>query len=219
MHLYDTQRSGNAWKVRLMAAFLGLPLERTTLSIDKGDLQKPEFLRLTPFAQVPVLRLQDGSTLAESMAILFYLAQGSPWWPHALAERAQVLAWLSYEQERHMKPLAQLRLHIALRKDLSIGDDSMVLALAQAHEAMAILEAQLARQGEAAWVATCAHPSIADVALYPYTRMAGMGGVSLEAYPSTRAWLARMEALPGYQALYPGRPELNFSTTEIKETT
>lgn len=219
MLLYDTQRSGNAWKVRLMAGLLGLPLERRTLSIDKGDLRSQAWKDMAPMGQVPLLQLQDGSTLAEAFAILYYLAHDSLWWPLATIEQARVLSWLSFEQERHMKPLAQLRLHLSLLRDRKPDDADMRHFAVEARQALGILEAQLARQGPDGWVATTALPSIADVALYPYTRLAPLGGVELAFYPHIGSWLARIEALPGYQPLFPGRPELNLSTVEITTAT
>jgi glutathione S-transferase len=214
MHLYDTQRSGNAWKVRLLAGFLGVALKRTTLSIDKGDLKKPAFLARSPLAQVPVLELDDGRTLSESIAILFYLAQGTPWLPADRFAQARVLTWLSFEQALHMRPLAQLRLHLGLRHDKNPDDPDMTACLAEAHEALRLLDQRLASQGERAWIATDDAPSIADIALYPYTRMAPLGGIALEPYPRILLWLRRIEELPGYQPLFPGHPELNLSTVE-----
>ncbi|QHI99230.1 glutathione S-transferase family protein [Xylophilus rhododendri] len=214
MRLYDTQRSGNAWKVRLMAGLLGLTLERRTLSIDRGELRSESFCAIAPMRQVPVLELDGGGTLCESMAILFYLAQDSLWWPLAPVEQARVLSWMSFEQERHMKPLAQLRLHLGLHRDRRPEDADMRHHAAEAALALEILEAQLSRPGTAPWVATPTLPSIADIALYPYTRLAGMGGIDLAAYPAILGWLGRIEALPGYQPLFPGRPDLNFSTAE-----
>lgn len=214
MKLYDTQRSGNAWKVRLLAGFLGIPLQRETLSIDRGDLRSAAFLAVAPMGQVPVLALEDGTHLGESMAILYLLAQGSAWWPGDAASQARVLAWLSFEQERHMKPLAQLRLHLALHRDRDPASKEFVRFAHEARQSLHILEAQLSRQGAAGWVATANAPSIADVALYPYTRLAPMGGIELAAYPAISAWLARIEQLPGYQPLFPGAPEKNFSTSE-----
>jgi glutathione S-transferase len=217
MRLYDTQRSGNAWKVRLLASLLDIDLERTTLSIDKGDLKKPSFLALSPLAQVPVLELDDGRTLSESMAILFYLAQGTAWLPTDRFAQARVLTWLSFEQALHMRPLAQLRLHLSLRRDRKPDAPDMKECLAEAHEALCLLDQRLSRQGGRAWVATEEVPSIADVALYPYTRMAPLGGIELARYPNLLPWLRRIEELPGYQALFPGRPELNLSTVERQD--
>ena len=214
MLLYDTLRSGNAWKVRLMASLLGVPLERRTLSIARGDLATPSFLAVAPLGHVPVLQLPDGSHLAESLAILHYLAQGSRWWPDALAAQSSVLTWLSFEQDRHMKPLAQLRLLLALHPGGDPQGATCVAHAGAARAALGVLDSQLARQGRNAWVATPDHPSIADVALYPYTCMAPMGGIALTDYPAIRDWLERMEHLPGYQALFPGQPERNLSTQE-----
>lgn len=217
--LYDTQRSGNAWKVRLMAGLLGMPLERRTLSIDRGDLRTPAWKLRAPMGQVPLLQLDDGSFLAEAFAILFYLAHDSLWWPLAPVEQARVLSWLSFEQERHMKPLARLRLHLSLLRDRSADDADMRHLATEARQALDILDARLAAQGPAGWVATPALPSIADVALYPYTRLAPLAGIDLAFYPHIGSWLARIDALPGYEPLFPGRPELNLSTVEITTAT
>lgn len=219
MRLYDTQRSGNAWKVRLLAGLLGAPLQRVTLSIDRGDLRAPEFLERSPFGMVPMLELEDGRTICESIAILQFLAHGTPWWPIADFEQANVMTWLSFEQSQHMHPLAQLRLHLSLRRDRQAKDQDMVRFKVEAEHALRVLDKQLARQGLTGWVATQVLPSIADVALYPYTRLASMGGIELDEFPALSPWLARIEALPGYQSLFPGRPDLNFSTVEIEETT
>ncbi|SFN83458.1 glutathione S-transferase [Bradyrhizobium sp. Rc3b] len=217
MKLYDTQRSGNAWKVRLLAGFLNKSLQRVTLSIDRGNLGDPEFLKRSPLGMVPTLELDDGRTISESIAILQFLAHGTPWWPIAALDQAYVLMWLSFEQSQHMHPLAKLRLHLSLHRDRGVGDEDMVRFKDEAKRALHLLDDQLARQGSSGWVATQAHPSIADVALYPYTRLASMGGIDLGAFQNLSPWLSRMESLPGYQPLFPGRPELNFSTVEIED--
>lgn len=217
MRLYDTQRSGNAWKVRLLAGLLGVDLPRVTLSIDRGDLRDPVFLKRNPLGMVPVLELDGGRTIGESMAILHYLAGGTPFWPTQPLAQAQVLTWLSFEQAQHMHPLAQLRLHLSLHRDRSAQDADMVRHRAEALHALGVLDAQLARQGVDGWVATADRPSIADVALYPYTRFAAMAGIDIAGFPHLPPWLARIEGLPGYQPLFPGRPDLNFSTVELRE--
>jgi len=214
MKLYDTLRSGNAWKVRLMASLLAMPLERCTFSIDRGDFANPSFRDIAPLGRVPVLELADGQRIAESVAILFYLAQDTDWWPQDKLTQAHVLSWLAFEQEAHMKPLALLRLHLALRRDRQATSDECVKLADDAKIALTRLEAQLLQQGENAWVATRNHPSIADIALYPYTRMAPMGGIALDEFPAIQKWLAKVEALPGYQALFPGDASRNLSTEE-----
>lgn len=214
MILYDTQRSGNAWKVRLLAGFLGLPLRRRTLSIDRGDLRNPAFLQKVPFAQVPALDLEDRRVLSESTAILHFLAWGTAWWPADPFAQAQVLSWMSFEQERHMPPLAQLRLRLALHRDTDPRDPHILSLASEARHALTLLEGQLAAAGPTGWLATADHPSIADLALYPYTRFAPMGGIALDAYPATTAWLDRIRQRPGYQPLFPGRPEMDLATSE-----
>lgn len=214
MLLYDTLRSGNAWKVRLLASLLGVPLERRTLSIDRGDLATPAFLAVAPLAHVPVLQLPDGTHLAESLAILHYLAQGSAWWPAQTRAQSDVLSWMAFEQDRHMKPLAQLRLRRALHPGGDPQDAFCMTHEAAARAALDVFDKQLQRQGPEGWVATLDHPSIADVALYPYTCMAPMGGIDLAPYPAIQSWLSRIEHLQGYQALFPGQPERNHATQE-----
>lgn len=214
MKLYDTQRSGNAWKVRLLAGFLGVPLVRQTLSIDRGDLRGDPFRRIAPLGLVPVLEVEPGEYLYESMAILFRLAQGTPWWPREINDQTRVLTWLSFEQSRHMHPIVKLRLLFGLKTLKSATEAEIAHWTAEAHEALGILDRQLAsRPGQ--WVCTTDHPSIADVALYPYTRMSPMGRIDLSAYPAIEAWLARFEQLPGYQWLFPDIPDSNLNTAEL----
>lgn len=219
MRLYDTQRSGNAWKIRLLAGFLGISLPRVTLSIDRGDLRDPEFLRKSPLKLVPVLELDCGPTIGESIAILHYLAKDTAWWPTTAIDQANVMTWLSFEQSQHMHPLAQLRLHLSLHRDRTPKDEDMIRFRAEALHALRLLDEQLVRQGTSGWIATQGKPSIADVALYPYTRLASMGGIDLDAFPNLLPWLDRFERLPGYQPLFPGRADLNFSIAEMKDTT
>ncbi|MCV9938337.1 glutathione S-transferase family protein [Boseaceae bacterium BT-24-1] len=215
MRLHDTQRSGNAWKVRLLAGFTGRALERRTLSIDKGDLKAPEFSAVSRFRQVPVLELEDGRTIVESAAILFFLAQGTSWWPDDSAERVDVLTWMSFEQSRHMHPLAQLRLHRSLHPSRPVDPRDVAEWECKASQALAFLEERLSQAKDGEWLATVHHPSIADIALYPYTRLARMGHIDLDGLPHVRDWLSRIEKLPNYTALFPGRLELNESTSEI----
>jgi glutathione S-transferase len=215
--LYDTQRSGNAWKVRLLAGFCGIPLQRRTLSIALGDLESPSFRDLSPFRQVPVLELDDGRHIAESMAILYFLAQGTTWWPDDVANQVQVLSWLSFEQDRHMRALARLRLHHGLKSEFASSDEELRQWQAQALAALSVMDQHLGRK-TGRWIATNVEPSIADVALYPYTCMAPMGRIDLRSFPSVTDWLARVEALPGYQWLFPATPGSNFCTDENPET-
>ena len=197
LELIDTIYTGNGWKVRLLCGYLGVTLQRRSLSIVEGDLDTEAFRRINPWGQVPVLRTREGPWLAESAAILWYLARGTDFLPTAALAQAQVLQWLSFEQTQHMVNLAQPRLWVELRGTMK-RDDPAVLAWGElGDKALACMEAHLQLQhyfvGD--------RPSIADVALFPYTCMAEQGGYDLQPYPSLRRWLERMQALEGYVPL------------------
>jgi glutathione S-transferase len=195
MLLYDSAVSGNCYKVRLLLAQLGIGFERRELSVfDRSD--RPEVLGgLNPALRVPTLVLDDGRTLAESNAILYYFAEGTEYLPTDAFERAQVLQWLFFEQYDHEPNIAVVRFW----------------ELADIHPQTAELEAKR-RAGERALRALEGHLSgrpflvgdrytIADISLYAYTHVAPEGGFSLEPYPAVREWLARVEAQPGHVAI------------------
>src|SRR4029453_9150933 len=109
LRLYDYYDSGNGYKVRLLLTQLGLAFEYVEKGIMKGETATPEVLALNPNGRVPVLQLDDGTALAESNAILFYLAEGTPYLPEDRYERAQVLQWLFFEQYSHEPNIAVVR--------------------------------------------------------------------------------------------------------------
>ena len=195
MLLYNSAVSGNCYKVRLLLAKLGIPYELRELSVfDRSD--RPDVLGgLNPALRVPTLVLDDGRTLAESNAILYYFAEGTDYLPADPFERAQVLQWLFFEQYDH-EP------HIAVAR---------FWELAEIHPAPAELEAKR-KGGERALAAMERHLaeheflvgerySIADIALFAYTHVAPEGGFSLEPYPEVRGWLLRVAAAPGHVAI------------------
>ena len=113
LRLYDSRLSGNSWKVRILLSQLGLPYERVTLDIRKGDTHDPSFRRISRFARVPVLLLEDGRPIVESGAILVHLANGTPYLPEDPLLRADVLSWLFFEQADLQKNIATPRvLHL-----------------------------------------------------------------------------------------------------------
>ncbi|WP_144635654.1 glutathione S-transferase family protein [Bordetella genomosp. 13] len=201
--LVDTLRSGNAWKIRLACGWMGLDVRRRSLDILQGDLERPEFRRINPFGQVPVLQLPDGTWLAESIAILWYLGRGTPWLPEDAAGQARVVSWLSFEQTQHMHAYAQPRLLVHLRRSARVDDPAIAAWREIGYRAAAIMEAHLATQPYFAGDA----PTIADVALYPYTAMAALGGYDLGGHAALQQWLARMRRLPGYVPLLDGEPD------------
>jgi glutathione S-transferase len=195
MLLYDSAVSGNCYKVRLLLAQLGIGFERRELSVfDRSD--RPEVLGgLNPALRVPTLVLDDGRTLGESNAILYYFAEGTEYLPTDAFERAQVLQWLFFEQYDHEPNIAVVRFW----------------ELADIHPQTAELEAKR-RAGDRALQALERHLTdrrflvadrytIADIGLYAYTHIAPEGGFSLESLPAVRDWLARVEAQPGHVAI------------------
>src|SRR5262249_19939255 len=112
MRLYDYAASGNCYKARLLLALLDRPYERVEVDIFGGDTLTDEFARLNPARETPVLELDDGSVLTQSNAILWYLAEGTSFLPATPLERAQVVQWLSFEQERVMSGIGSARFRI-----------------------------------------------------------------------------------------------------------
>jgi len=194
LRLHDCAFSGNAYKVRLLLTLLGLPFERIEYDILEGATRTPEFLRLNPNGRVPVLEFEDGRVLAESNAILAYLADGTRFVPADRFERAQVLQWLFFEQYSHEPNIATLRFWVTHglideeRRPLVEGKRRWGYA------ALDVMERHLARRryfvGE--------RYSIADIALYAYTPVAGEGGFDLARYGNVLAWLDRVAAEPGH---------------------
>lgn len=197
LELADTLRSGNAWKIRLACGYMGLPVKRRTFDIVQGDLETEAFARINPWRQVPALLTPEGVWLAESQAILWYLGQGTSWLPAGRLEQAQVSSWLSFEQTQHMHAYAQPRLLIHLRRTAQVDDPAMRAWREIGMKAAALMDAHLA--GRSYLVGDA--PTIADIALYPYTSMAAEGGYDLSGFAHIDAWLARMRALPGFTPL------------------
>ena len=194
LRLYDYYDSGNGYKVRLLLSQLGLPFEYVETDILKGETRTPEFLALNPNGRVPVLQLEDGTPLAESDAILFYLAEGTPYLPADKLSRARVLQWLFFEQYSHEPYVAVARFLLRHTEP----DDPRRGMLEQrqkgGYAALAVMERHLADNP----FFVAGRYSIADIALYAYTHVADQGGLELGSYPCVRAWLARVEAQPGF---------------------
>lgn len=192
--LYDYLDSGNGYKCRLLLAQLGLPYERVELDIDRGETRKPAFLAKNPNGRIPALGLADGTVLAESNAILCYLADGSSYWPTERLLRAQVLQWLFFEQYSHEPYVATPRYIIRHLGRQHARMAELPARLAKGYEAFAVMEGHLAQQP----FFVGGQYSIADIALYAYTHRADEADMDLSAYPAIRAWLARVAAQPGH---------------------
>jgi glutathione S-transferase len=195
LQLYNRERSGNCYKVRLMLSLLGLEYEKLPVHREgKGRNQVPAgYERLNPMRQIPVL-VADGKPYWGTIPILVYLARkyGGPDWLPADAEgEAEVTQWLSLAQNEIFYGLGRAR---SMRGGRWHGYGT----LEEAHEIAArALNALEGRLQDHEWLALDRR-TIADVACYSYTVFAPEGGISLTPYPHVRAWLARIQALPGY---------------------
>jgi glutathione S-transferase len=194
--LFDYRPSQNAWKVRQLLHHLGRPHHTVLVSIFEGEGQHADYLRISPTGTVPALRLDDGRTLAESNAILAYLADGTPYLPTDAFGRAKVQQWLHFEQERVESVIGTLR-HWTLTGKLPRRAPALVeLKRAAARRTLDILERELASRP---FLAGDAY-TIADIAVFAYGSRAEEAGLSLEAHPHVCAWIARVEAQPGFLA-------------------
>ena len=194
--LYDYPASQNAWKVRLLLNHLGLTHRTVRVSIFEGEGRRPGFLALNPSGRVPVLQLEDGRALAESNAILAYLADGTAYLPGEPFARAKVHQWLSFEQEQVESVIGALR-HWTLTGKLARRSPELVAAKrAGAANTLRILEAELATRP---FIAGDSY-TIADMSVFAYASRAEEAGLPLAPFPHVRAWIARVEAQPGFLA-------------------
>ena len=196
MLLYDSVVSGNCYKVRLLLAQLGIPYERRELSVvDRSN--RPKVLGgLNPSLRVPTMVLDDGRSLGESNAILWYFGDGTPYVPTGRYERAQVLQWQFFEQYDHEPNIAVARFWLHYRGG-DVDADALAARQAGGYRALDAMEAHLA-QNE---FLVAGQYSLADISLYAYTHVAHEGGFDLERYPAIRRWLGRVAAQPGHVAI------------------
>jgi len=192
IRLYDYLESGNAYKVRLLLHLLEIPFERVELDILKRETRTPEFLAKNPNGRIPAVELEDGRVLFESNAILSYFAEDTPYAGADRWQRALILQWMFFEQYSHEPNIATLRFwHFAkLLADKSPQEIAAKRTWGEA--ALAVMEQHLAR---APWFVG-ERFTIADIALFAYTHVAGEGGFELARYPAVQRWIARVEAQP-----------------------
>jgi glutathione S-transferase len=197
MNLYGDTRSGNCYKIKLLASLLDIRMVWIGIDILAGDTREEDFLGRNPNGKIPLLELDDGRFLAESNAILHYLASGSEWLPEDRYRHAKVLQWQYFEQYSHEPYIAVARfisLYLGLPEDRRAEFDAKQQG---GYKALGVMERQL----EATPFLVGEHPTIADISLYAYTHVAHEGGFDLGAFPGIRAWIQRIQALPGYVAL------------------
>ena len=202
--LYGYLDSGNGYKIRLLLAQLSRPYRYHELDITKGASRSPEFLRKNSNGRTPTLELEDGTCLAESNAILWYLAEGSAFLPSESLQRAQVLQWMFFEQSSHEPFVATARYILRHLPPDSPRRAELPMRLEQGRSALKVMETQLA--GRTFFVGE--DYSIADIALYAYTHVAHEAQLDLAPYPNVRRWLVRVAAQPRHVTIT-YRPDTN----------
>jgi glutathione S-transferase len=193
VRLYDYPASCNCYKARLLLAQVGRPYERVPIDIFDGDTLTDEYGAINPARTTPVLETDDGRFLPESNAILFYLAQGTPFLPDDPFERAEVVRWLIYEQTDVIPTMGGLRFRLLVGR-LTPNDPDAVRRKEGSLEVLQLLDDHLATRD----FFVGSRYTIADIAIYGYTHVAHEAGIDLEPYANVRAWFGRVEQQPGY---------------------
>ncbi len=198
--LHEYAQSGNCYKVRLTAAYVGLPLERREYDIARGETRTPEFLaNVNANGRIPVLQIGE-RFIPESNAACFFLADGSELIPADRFDRADMLRWMFFEQYNHEPNVATLRFWLAFLgiERLSEAQRALIPAKRDAGDAaLKLMDEHLAGRGF--FVAD--RLTLADIALYAYTHVAEEGGFDLSIYPAVRQWLARVASAPRHIAM------------------
>jgi len=193
--IYGMTDSGNCYKPRLLLAKLGLPFSHIEVSSHSGATRSAEYLAKNPNGMVPLLELEDGRLLAESNAMLLYFAEGTRFLPVDRYQRGLAYQWLFFEQYSHEPYIAVRRALLTFpdrAKDAT--PEKLAFTLARGEKALGVMEKHLA--GNAFFAGDAM--SVADIALYAYTHVAGEGGFDLAAYPAVSAWLERVRADTGH---------------------
>lgn len=193
--IYGMIDSGNCYKPRLLMAKLGERFNHVEVSSRDGGTRTASYLARNPNGMVPLLELEDGRRLAESNAILLFLAEGSRFVPQDGYQRGLVYQWLFFEQYSHEPYIAVRKALLTFRE--RAGDatpERLALTLERGNRALGVMERHLAENSFFAGE----FYSVADIALYAYTHTADKGGFDLPAFPAVGAWLKRVEADPGH---------------------
>lgn len=197
MRLYDSLDSGNCYKVRLLLAQLSRPYQLVEINTDRGESRTPEFLAKNPNGRVPLLETDDGVFLAESNAILWYLAEATELIPTSAIGRAQVLQWMLFEQYSHEPYVAVARYIMRHLADNHPRRAELPERRKQGLAAFSVMETHL--QSRHFFVDETY--SLADIALYAYSHVADQGGFDLAKFPAVQHWLERVASQPNYIAI------------------
>jgi glutathione S-transferase len=194
-NLYTMQRSGNSYKVRLALALLDVPYRAVEIDILQGESRTPDFLAKNPNGQVPLLEVAEGRYLAESNAILWYVAIGTSLAPEDRLDRADAMQWMFFEQHALEPNIGAAYFWLSLVKGgRELHSYSLEDWMERGYRALQVMEDHLAtRSYFAANMLT-----VADIALYGYTHLAEQCDYDLSSFPAIRTWLTRIEREPRF---------------------
>jgi glutathione S-transferase len=185
--LYGSSTSGNCLKTRWIADLMGVAYDWREMDVFAGDTRTEDFLALNPAGQVPCMVREDGRILAQSNAIMLYLAEGSALIPDDAFDRAKMMEWMFWEQYSHEPAIAVRRAQLKFMNVPEAEIDPMLMQ--KGRRALGVMELRLMARdfivGE--------HFTLADVALVAYTRVAHEGGFDLADFPAVRSWVHRVE--------------------------
>lgn len=192
--LYGDHRSGNCYKAALLLSLTGREYEWVETDVLRAETRTPEFLAMNPNGKVPLLQLPDGRCLAESNAMLIHLAKGTEYLPVDEYLEAVTYQWLFFEQYSHEPYIAVARFLMHFDHGMEVSEERLSMLHERGNQALGVMEQAL---GEQDFIAGPGY-SIADIALYAYTHVAGEGGFDTGAYPAVSRWLGRVAEHPGH---------------------
>jgi glutathione S-transferase len=195
--IYGYSPSGNCHKLRMLLGHLGHDYRWIETDSAHGATRTPEYLAMNPNGRVPMIVLDDGRIMVESNAILYWLAEGTPYFAGDTWQRAQTLAWMFFEQYSHEPYVAVARFICGWTPLDSKRRADLPMLRERGHQALAVMEKHLSAN---AWFSSTGY-GIADIALFAYTHCAADGGFDLSRYPQIVDWLARVRAQPGFVAM------------------
>jgi glutathione S-transferase len=202
IRLYDFELSGNCYKLRLLMGILGVEYETVPIDFYPGREHKSAwFLKINPLGQLPVID-DDGLILRDAQAILVYLAAkydaSGQWYPRDRpALLGEIGQWLAFT-DAITATASAARLHDGLFYDLDVD-----VARADAHKLLRIFDEHLwfGEQQDRHWICSAGHPTIADIACFPYIALSEEGGISRQDYPAIRRWIDRVKRVPGFTVM------------------
>jgi len=191
--LYQMADSGNCYKIRLLMSQLALPLETVEIDITRGESRTKEFLAINPNGKVPTFEIAPGQYLAESNAILWYLARQTNYLPTDAYAQALVMQWFGFEQYSHEPNIATARYWIKIINAANDYEQELISKHAAGYKALDVMERHLGLNDF-----FVNDYSVADIALFAYTHVCHEGGFTLSGYPAIRQWIERVRDQPGF---------------------